>query len=569
MNHKLAGSIAAAAVLALGIAACSSSPTSTPGASPSSSGMGKAPLTIVTTPISPMVQNFNPFVPTSTGYVTHAVNLYYEPLMVFNTQQPTQPPVPELATQYAWSDGGRTLTITTRSGVKWSDGTPFSASDVAFTFNLIKNDTTLNANWTIPVPASATAANSDTVVLTFPQPELASLYYILQVPIVPQHVWQSVSDPATYTDANPVGTGPYVLDRFSSTGFTMKVNPYYYAKSSLHVPEVSFPAYASNANLLPPIADGTIDWGGISIIGVPQNYLSKTGNTTWQSSQPYFSDNNVVGLWFNTTRAPLNDAKVRQAISYGIDRQQLSVTGESDNEPPVTSTAGMLSAQQSYLPASLAGNLPSTGDPAKVSSILTGDGYTKVGGYWEKNGQKITFSIEDPVSYTDYYTDAQLLVRQLNALGFNASVKGDPGTNGPNVWTADLNDGNFSAAIHWGAQGLTPYFTYNNWMNYTLSAPLGKTAGADYGRFDDPAAQAALNAYASAATPAALASAIASLANIESTEVPVAPLLQGASWAEFSSRQYTGWPTASNPYMDPGPNIPEILVVVQHLRPVS
>ncbi|HLI40137.1 MAG TPA: hypothetical protein VKV35_00620, partial [Streptosporangiaceae bacterium] len=113
------------------------------------------------------------------------------------------------------------------------------------------------------------------------------------------------------------------------------------------------------------------------------------------------------------------------------------------------------------------------------------------------------------------------------------------------------------------------YFTYNNWMNYTLSAPLGKTAGADYGRFDDPAAQAALNAYASAATPAALASAIASLANIESTEVPVAPLLQGASWAEFSSRQYTGWPTASNPYMDPGPNIPEILVVVQHLRPVS
>ena len=60
-----------------------------------------------------------------------------------------------------------------------------------------------------------------------------------------------------------------------------------------------------------------------------------------------------------------------------------------------------------------------------MSSILTGDGYAKVGGFWEKNGQKITFSIEDPVSYTDYYTDAQLLVKQLTALGFNASVKGD------------------------------------------------------------------------------------------------------------------------------------------------
>jgi peptide/nickel transport system substrate-binding protein len=564
MNHKLAGSIAAAAVLALGVAACGSSTSTT-----SSPGMGKT-LTIVTTPISPMTQDFNPFVPTSTGYVTHSTNLYYEPLMVFDTQNTSQAPVPELATSYSWSNGGKTLTITTRSGVKWSDGKPFSASDVAFTFNLIKNNPTLNANWTIPVPASATATNSTTVVLTFSQPELASLYYILQVPIVPQHVWQSVSSPATYTDANPVGTGPYTLDRFSSTGYTMKINPDYYAKSSLHVPEISFPAYAANANLLPPIADGTIDWGGISIIGVSQNYLSKAGNTTWKTSAPYFSDNNLVGLWFNTTKAPLNDPKVRQAISYGINRQQLSTDGESDNEPPATSTAGMiLPAQGAYLPSSLANNLPSTSDSAKVSQILTSDGYKQVGGFWEKNGQKITFNIEDPVSYTDYYTDAQLIVKQLGALGFNASVKGDAGTNGPNIWTADLNDGNFSTAIHWGAQGLTPYFTYNNWMNDTLSAPIGKTAGADYGRFNDPAAQSALSAYASATTPSALSSAITSLANIETNEVPVAPLLQGASWAEFSSRDYTGWPTASNAYMDPGPNIPEILVVVQHLKPAS
>ena len=43
-----------------------------------------------------------------------------------------------LGTRYSWSNGGKTLTITTRSGVKWNDGKPFSASDVAFTFNLIK-----------------------------------------------------------------------------------------------------------------------------------------------------------------------------------------------------------------------------------------------------------------------------------------------------------------------------------------------------------------------------------------------------------------------------------------------
>ncbi|MGB6457485.1 MAG: ABC transporter substrate-binding protein [Streptosporangiaceae bacterium] len=517
-----------------------------------------------------MTDNFNPFLPTSTGYVTHAVNLYDMPLMVFNTQNPAAAPVPELATHYSWSPSGTTLTITTRSGVKWSDGKPFSASDVAFTFNLIKNNAALNANWTIPIPTSVTATNSTTTVLTFSQPELASTFYLLQTPIVPQHIWQNVANPATYADATPVGTGPYVLDHFSSTGYTMKINSDYYAESGIKVPEVSFPAYAGNANLLPPCSDGTIDWCGISIIGVPENYLAKSkDNNTWTSTAPYVSDNNVVGLWFNVTKAPLNDPAVRQAISYAINRQQLSTDGESNNEPAETTTAGMLPAQDNYLPSSLANDIPNTGDSAKAASILTADGYTQVGGKWEKNGQQITFSIQVPVQYTDYYSDAQLLVKQLGAAGFNASVDGVPGSNGGTVWAQNLGQGNFDTAIHWGAQGLTPYFTYNNWMNYSLSAPMGQTAGADYGRFDDPAAQAALNAYATATTPAALSAAIATLANIETTQVPVAPLLAGASWAEFSSRDYTGWPTKANAYMDPGPNIPEMLAVIQQLKPVS
>jgi peptide/nickel transport system substrate-binding protein len=416
-----------------------------------------------------------------------------------------------------------------------------------------------------------TATSPTTTVLTFAQPELASAYYILQTPIVPAHIWQSVGNPATYTDANPVGTGPYVLDHFSSTGYTMKLNPDYYAKSSMKVPELSFPAYGGNTNLLPPCSDGTIDWCGISIVGVPQTYLSKSkDNQTWTTDAPYFSDNNVVGLWFNVTKAPLNDQAVRQAVSLAINRQQLSTTGESNNEPPETSTAGMiLPAQNSYLPSQLANNINKAGDASQVSTILTNDGYSKVNGKWQKAGQDITFQIEVPVKYTDYYQDAQLLVTQLNGQGFNVSVKGDPGTNGPNIWTNDLNTGNFDSAIHWGAQGLTPYFTYNNWMNYTLSAPLGQVAGADYGRFNSPEAQQALNAYQAATTPAQLNAAIKALANIEATQVPVAPLLQGASWAEFSTRDYTGWPSEGNPYTDPGPNIPEMLVVLQQLKPVS
>src|SRR5580704_9613111 len=158
MNHKLTGSIAAAAVLGLGVAACSSSPSS-PG---TSSSQGK-PLVIETTALSPMVDNFNPFVSTSTAYTVHATDLYNLPLYVFDTLKPSQPPIPELATGYSWSSGGRTVTV-------------------------------------------------------------------------PEHVWSSVSNPATYTDAQPVSDGPYVLHQFSPQGFTMTVNPDYYARSTLRVP---------------------------------------------------------------------------------------------------------------------------------------------------------------------------------------------------------------------------------------------------------------------------------------------------------------------------------------------
>jgi peptide/nickel transport system substrate-binding protein len=54
-----------------------------------------------------------------------------------------------------------------------------------------------------------------------------------------------------------------------------------------------------------------------------------------------------------------------------------------------------------------------------------------------------------------------------------------------------------------------------------------------------------------------------------STEVPVAPLLYGADWDEYSTTQFTGWPTASNPYMDPSPNDPELPYILMHLKVAS
>ena len=113
--------------------------------------MGTKTLVVESTPLSPLTQTFNPFSATSTGYTLHSTNLYYEPLFFFNILNPNQAPVPMLATAYSFSNGGKTLTLTTRSGVKWSDGKPFSAADVAFTFNLIAKNPALAQTGT-PAP---------------------------------------------------------------------------------------------------------------------------------------------------------------------------------------------------------------------------------------------------------------------------------------------------------------------------------------------------------------------------------------------------------------------------------
>ena len=276
----------------------------------------------------------------------------------------------------------------------------------------------------------------------------------------------------------------------------------------------------------------------------------------------------MVSLVFNVTKAPLNDPAVRQAISYGIDRQQLSAQGETGYELPATSTSGLLLPGASSFLEPVAGQQPAhaAGDPAKVKSILTADGWHMVGGKWTKNGQTISFSIADPIPYSDYYLDAQAIAKQLNALGFNVTVDG---IGNPTVWQSDVTNGTFDAAIHWSNQGPGPYYVYDGMLDATLTAPVGKPAANDLGRWNNAATQAALAQYAGSNSPSVQQAAITKLENIMNSEVPVAPLLYGAAWWEYSTRDYTGWPSASNPFMNPSTNSPYLEETVLHLKPVS
>jgi peptide/nickel transport system substrate-binding protein len=122
------------------LAACgSSSHTSSTASSgnASSSGGRSAVLTVESSQQNAITQNFNPFIQSSAATLLGATSLVYEPLLQANAIKPGQY-YNFLATGYTWSNGGKSITFTIRPGVKWSNGTPMTAADVAFTFTLIK-----------------------------------------------------------------------------------------------------------------------------------------------------------------------------------------------------------------------------------------------------------------------------------------------------------------------------------------------------------------------------------------------------------------------------------------------
>src|SRR5215470_16627865 len=149
MKHRIIKSLVIAGALGVAITACSSSGSNSSGA------QGK-PLVVVDNAGQIFTRSFNPFVSTSLGNSNSTTALVYEPLLMFNIMKPSQPPIPWLATGYQWSNGGRTLTLTIRKGVKFSDGKPMTARDVAFTFNLLRKNPSLTPSSPPPVPISAT-----------------------------------------------------------------------------------------------------------------------------------------------------------------------------------------------------------------------------------------------------------------------------------------------------------------------------------------------------------------------------------------------------------------------------
>jgi peptide/nickel transport system substrate-binding protein len=421
--------------------------------------------------------------------------------------------------------------------VKWSNGTAFTPADVAFTFNLLKKNSTLNFNG---LTISSVSTSGDTVTLAFPTPQYTNLQSIAGTAIVPEAIWSKVSNPVTYADADPVGTGPYVLGSFTPQGFTLKKNPSYWQVSKVQVPAVYFPVYTSNTGALSALFSGQIDWTGNFIPGLQKDFVDTSPSTHHYWEAP----GGTNSLEPNLNKWPTNQLPVRQAISAAINRSLIASEGEAGLEDPVLNATGLTLPTYSAWSSPVASmTVSASGSAAAAEKILTNAGYTKgSGGFFEKGGKPVSLTIVDPSANTDYAEDASIIAGELRAAGIDATFQGLS----VNAWNADVADGDFQATLHWSNSGLTPYNMYDGWLDSSLDT--GSAATGDYERLNDPALNADLATLAGAATTAAQTAALAPLAEYVAANLPVIPTTTASDWFEYNSQNYTGWPTQSDPY---------------------
>src|SRR5215469_8467523 len=369
MRGKRLAAIAATGLLAAGIAACSSHSSTGGGTGSTGTGTGGSQATLVmeSSPENSITKDFNPFATTAPVYGMGADGLIYEPLIQFNLAKPPQY-YPYLATSYTWGPGGKSITFAIRQGVKWNDGQAMTPADVAFTYNYVKAHSSGTDDINLGgLTISSVSTSGNTVTVNFPSPQYMKLEQIAGQAILPQHVWGSVSNPTTFNDTNPVGTGPYTLGNFTSQGFTMVASKNYWQK--ITVGKVYFPDYTSNTGALSALFAGQIDWTGNYIPDLQQDFVAKdpAHHHFWEAAG---SSN---ALWPNLNTWPTNQLPVRQAISMAINRTVIGNEGESGLESPLTNASGItLPTYQAWLAPSVANmTLPAAGSAAQAEDILT------------------------------------------------------------------------------------------------------------------------------------------------------------------------------------------------------
>jgi peptide/nickel transport system substrate-binding protein len=533
----------AAVVTAGALAACGGSS----GSGSASSSSGPSGVLTVATGATAYTDDFNMFSPNQQDATN---GMIYEPMFFYNTVKDGDIK-PWLGLSYKWSNGGQTLTVQLRHGVKWTDGKPFTSADVVYTFDQALHSTALN-KYGLPL-ASVAADGTYGVTINFTKPAYTDAYYALgRVEIVPQHIWKSISNPTTFLNEHPVGTGAYILTKFSPQVFELTANPHYYLPGLPHFKTVRFIGYTGNTTMDAAIIAGQLDWTGAFIPNIKQTYLAK---------DPKFVVSDIPlatnFLMPNMATGPTTKLAVRQAISAALDRTSISNTVYNGYAPPSNPEALITPNYSSVLDPSLASATFPSPNAAAAKNILTKAGVAT----------PLTLTVKMVAGYTDYLSALQIIQQELKPAGINLVIDQEAYT----AFTSDQDNGNFQLVIAGFGFTPDPWSYYYSLLDSSIAPAIGKadTVG-NYGRYRNPQVDSLLSQIADTVNTSVQNPAFYKIENIFAQQLPLIPLYEAQNEIEFNGHHVGNIPTVTNAYGAPAVYIqPDIGWISARLVPVN
>lgn len=493
------------------------------------------------------IRNFNPLTTASAArFPTHAG--VYEPLLVFNSIQSTY--VPWLATETEWRDANRVLRVTLRDGVRWSDGTAFSAKDVVFTLQLLRRHPALDGRGLWNFLADVRLVDARTVDFRFARVFVPGLDEIAAQKIVPQHVWSQVEDPVTFANENPVGTGPFTQVRyFRNQVYELGRNPHYWQEGRPRIEALRFPALPSNDRANLALVFDELDWAGNFVPAIERVYVARDP----EHHRYWFPlTGSTVFLYANTQRPPFDDVRVRKALSRAIDRDLVVEVAAYRYSRPADATA-LSDAYGSWRDSSVV----ESGDWVRfdvetANRLLDEAGHRRGSNGVRRNpdGRPWRYEILTVAGWSDWVRAAQVVARGLAAVGIDARVR----TYDFSAWFQRVQEGQFDLSLGWSFEGPTPYLFYRWLMSSATVKPTGQPALGNWHRYGSKSADASLSAFEREPDPARQREFASELQRVFAEEAPAIPLYPNPSWAEYNTSRFGGFPSSELPYADPSPN---------------
>jgi peptide/nickel transport system substrate-binding protein len=386
------------------------------------------------------IDSLNPYVGTlASAY--DAYQMMYDYLTDYSPKDMSV--VPSLASSWETSSDGLTWTFHLRQGVKWSDGQDLTADDVVYSYErVLAKDSTENAQYGTSISSVTKVEATDPSTVVFhtssPSATLLSTTATNGVPIIPKHLWQSVSEKAVKNFANDgsdgkkvVGSGPFTLiEAKKGQFFRFAANPNYW-NGAPHITELDMIIFQSEETMLQALEKGDIDFAQdltakafnavknknapeITLAKGPSMYVYELGFNNGAAT----TDNKPIG----NGSAALKNVKVRQAIDYAIDKQTIIdkvLLGAGQV------AYGEMSSLYSAWYWEPTGDQKRTYSPDKAKALLDAAGYAVGADGLRKgpDGKTLTLRLAARSENTDSQAEAEYISEWLKDVGIKVDVK--------------------------------------------------------------------------------------------------------------------------------------------------